>query len=93
VVWRASSAAPPGIHRVEQGSDTVFALASELPPEESDLRVLSPQVLGERLAGGRQVNYRTTQEQEDVDDLWTWLLVGVVGAMLMELVVLRVFRV
>jgi len=41
-VWRMPSAVPPGIYRVERGGQTVFALASELPPEESDLRSLAP---------------------------------------------------
>ena len=45
VVWRMPSAVPPGIYRVERGGQTVFALASELAPEESDLRSLSPEVL------------------------------------------------
>ena len=42
VVWRMQSAVPPGIYRVERGAETVFALASELVPEESDLRHSAP---------------------------------------------------
>jgi hypothetical protein len=93
VVWRMPSAVPPGIYRVERGGQTVFALASELPPEESDLRSLAPEVLKQRMSGGRQVQYRSVDERDNVDDLWTWLAVAATVAMLVELIVLRVFRV
>ena len=93
VVWRMAAAAPPGIYRVERGNQTVFAVASELPTEESDLRSLSADVLGQRMAGGRHVEYRSVDQGEDVDDLWTWLAVATMGVMLVELVALRMFRV
>ncbi|HEY1786321.1 MAG TPA: BatA domain-containing protein [Pirellulales bacterium] len=93
VVWRMASAVPPGIYRVERGGQTVFALASELPPEESDLRNLTPDVLKDRMSGGRQMQYRSVDERDNVDDLWTWLAVGTTVAMLIELLVLRIFRV
>jgi Mg-chelatase subunit ChlD len=93
VIWRMAAAAPPGIYRVERGNQTVFALASELPTDESDLRSLTPDVLGQRMAGGRHVEYRSVDQGEDVDDLWTWLAVATMVVMLVELLALRMFRV
>ncbi|MEX0677958.1 MAG: BatA domain-containing protein [Pirellulales bacterium] len=92
VVWRMTAAAPPGIYRVNRDQQTVFAVAIELPAEESDLRMLAREVLEDRLAGGRDVRFRATDENEDRDDLWTWLAVAATLAMLVELAVLRIVR-
>src|SRR5262249_38274038 len=58
VLFTASAAAGPGIYQVQRGDSTVFALATGLAAEESDLRPLDPAVFRERLAGGRTVLYR-----------------------------------
>ena len=42
---RLSAAAPPGVYQVQRDGKTVFGLALELPPEESDLRAIEPELL------------------------------------------------
>ena len=93
VLFTASAAAGPGIYKVQRGDSTVFAIATGLAAEESDLRPLDPAVFRERLAGGRTVLYRAAAgEEEERDDFWTWLVLGCVVCLLGELVALRYFR-
>ncbi len=93
-MWRTSPSAPPGVYQVERDGATVFALALELSPEESDLRAIDPEVITGRLAGGRHVQFHAgTHGQDTRDDLWTWLAVACIGCMLCELTALRIFRV
>jgi len=92
VVWRAAAAPAPGVYRVERDRQSVFALASEIPLEESDLRALPPQVVKERLAAERTVRYRSANDEPPLDQLWTWLAAGAVACMIVELGVLRAFK-
>jgi hypothetical protein len=93
ISWRLSAAAPPGVYQVQRDGTTVFALALELPPDESDLRAIDPELFTGRLAGSRTVQFHQTAHGQDRrDDTWTWLAIGCVICMLGEWTALRVFR-
>jgi hypothetical protein len=93
VLWRCPSLNAPGVYRVSRQGQTVFALAAALPAEEADLTPLEPTVLRERLAGGRKVHYRAqSRDDEEHDDLWSWLAVACVGCVLGEFLTLKAFR-
>jgi hypothetical protein len=93
-MWRAAASGPPGVYAVRRQGEPVFMFASEIPPEESDLTPLDPQVLKKRLAGGRNVDFRAADAaNHPSDNAWTWLAVACVGCLLAEVVFLRLFRV
>jgi hypothetical protein len=93
VLWRHPQAPPPGVYQVKRGSATVFAIASAIPPQESDLATLDPALFGTRLAGGRLVQYHASADaQEQKDDAWAWILVWCTACVLGELAVLKAFR-
>jgi hypothetical protein len=92
--WRSPAAEAPGVYEVKRGDRVVFAAAVAVPPEESDLRSLDPQVFQGRLAGGRRIYYRAAAgEGERHDDLWVWLAVACIGCMLGEVLMLKAFHV
>jgi hypothetical protein len=94
VMWRTSAVGLPGVWRVDRGGRTVFAAASVIPAEESDLSSLDADVLTKRIAGGRKIEYRGSHEPNNAtDDTWTWLAAACLAIMLVELVALRTFRV
>jgi hypothetical protein len=94
VMWRAPASGPPGVYEARRHGEPVFMFASEIPPEESDLRPLDPDVLKTKLAGGRNLDFRKAEAgSHAADDAWTWLAVACVGCLLSELVFLRLFRV
>lgn len=94
VVWRSPRETVPGVYRVVRGSETVFAGAAFVPPEEADLRPLAKDVLHNRLVGGRQVHVSVDAGDEPgVDICWTWLAAICLLAMIGEVVVLRMFHV
>jgi hypothetical protein len=93
VLWRCPQAPPPGVYQVKRGGAAVFAIASAIPPQESDLATLDPALFGTRLAGGRQVHYHASADaQERQDDAWAWILVWCTVCVLGELAVLKAFR-
>jgi hypothetical protein len=92
VLWRRPAAGPPGVYQVRRGDSVVFAAATALPPEESDLRALEPALLEGRLAGGRAVHYRAADEDEEHDDAWAWVAVGCAACVLAEFLALKLFR-
>ncbi len=93
VVWHWQNPPRPGVYRVERSGAAVFALAVEIPPEESRLESLPPAVLKDRLAAGHNVYYQSAAAPEDRrDDAWTWLAVACVVCLLSELGVLLAFR-
>jgi hypothetical protein len=93
VAWRWSSPPRPGVYRVQRGTQTVFALAVQIPAEESQLQSISPDVLKTRLAAGHNVYYRDAAAESDPrDDAWTWFAVACVICLLGELVALLGFR-
>ena len=80
VVWNWRSPDRPGVYRVcRDEAATVFAQAVEIPAEESQLEYLSPELIRDRLAAGREVYYRSAAaEEERRDDLWKWFAVACV---------------
>jgi hypothetical protein len=93
VLWRWNSAGPPGVYQVQRDGQAVFALASAIPAQEADLQPLSPELLKDRLAGGRKVYYASASgDAEPRDDRWAWLLVICAGCILGEWIALRLFR-
>lgn len=93
ILWRAAALPQPGVYQVQRDGTSAFALAAAVPPEESDLRSLDPEVFQGRLAGERAVHFRSAASEEDErDDTWVWLAVACLTCLLAELVVLRLFR-
>jgi hypothetical protein len=95
LVWQAAVAGPPGVYEVRRGTDTLAAVVTAVPAEESDLRALTADVLQQRLAGGRNVVYRagTAGAMGEQDTLWTWLAAACVLCVIGEVAALRLFRV
>lgn len=94
VVWQAETAGPPGVYQVKRGDTTVFAMATVVPAEESDLRTLPPDVFEQRMAGGREVRFRSAASagRDEQDRLWIWLDVASIACLMGEVAALKVFR-
>jgi hypothetical protein len=95
VIWQWMRAGDPGMYEVTRDGETVFAVATQTPAVESDLRTLKADVLQGRLSGGRAVDYRNAsagQAADAKDTTWAWLAFGCVLVMLLEIVFLKVFR-
>ncbi len=93
VRWSSTAAPAPGVYRVCRGNETVFALATGVHSDESQLEYLSPDVLTNRLAAGRNVHYQSTTETEpDADRWWAWLCAIGLGCALAELGLHLIFR-
>jgi hypothetical protein len=92
-VWRWAAPGPPGVYRVERDGATVFAMAVNIPAEESQLEVLPPEVLTSRLAAGRAAAYHGVAEGDQRrDDFWKWLAMACVVCVLGEVSALLIFR-
>ncbi len=94
LVWRCAEAGPPGIYRVQNGDQTVFALATAVPADEADLAVIDPALLETRLAAGRTVQYRgaAARHAERDDQAWVWAMVTAALCLILELGVLHAFK-
>jgi hypothetical protein len=95
VIWKWEFGGPPGIYTIRRGGADVFALATTIPPAESDLATLDPTVLKTRLAGGRTVSFQSAGLNDDSnerDTRWAWITAACAICMLLEIGVLRVFR-
>jgi hypothetical protein len=93
VLWQVPAAGPPGVYRVEREEQTVYALPTAVPAEESDLASLDSELLTGRLSGGRKVQFRAAVRDESPrDDLWTWFAIACVGCIVGEVCGLRAFR-
>jgi hypothetical protein len=93
VVWHWPHPTRPGVYQVRRGDTPVFAVAVDVPAEESDLESLPPDVLKNRLAAGRKVYYcSATSEATGRDDAWTWLLTACTVCMLGAIGVMLGFR-
>jgi hypothetical protein len=106
VVWNWPRMTGPSIFEInnESGSSTagndkakaqtVYAIASNIPPEESDLRTLDAELLTDRLSGGREVAFhRVTDSDSKNDKTWVWFAVAAIVALVGEVFVLKRFRV
>ena len=72
---------------------TVFALAANIPAEESQLEVLPAEVLTGRLAAGHAAAYHGAVDQsQQHDDFWKWFAVACVACILGEMSTLLIFR-
>ncbi len=92
-VWRWTNPGPPGVYRVDRDGATVFAIAANIPAEESQLEVLPPDVLTGRLAAGRAAAYHgAIGESQQHDDSWKWFAVACVACILAEISALLIFR-
>jgi hypothetical protein len=93
VIWRWPAAGPPGIYQVKRDGHIIFAAATAVPASESDLQTIDPSLLTDRLAGGRQVQFRYSgDEQQGKDNTWTWIATACAACILTELLALIAFR-
>ena len=93
VVWSCKELPGPDIFEIEKDGKSVFALAANLSPEESDLRTLDASLFEDRLSGGRDVSFtRVTGEKREEDRSWIWLAVAAVVALIGEVAILKGFR-
>lgn len=91
--WRLSGDATAGVYQVLRDGVPVYAVAIELPPDESDLRAIDRELFSGRLSGGRSVHFEKSQSDQDRrDDTWPWLAAACVLCMLGEIAALRLFR-
>ena len=90
---RARAAPGPAVIRVKRRDQTVFALATAIPENESDLAALPAAVFRNRLAGDRALSYHDAIQSDDSSDsLWTWLALGCAVGLVTELTLLRAMR-
>jgi hypothetical protein len=90
---RARAAPGPAVIRVKRRDQTVFALATAISETESDLAALPASVFRNRLAGDRALSYHdATEADESSDSFWTWLALGCAVGLVMELLLLRIFK-
>ena len=94
VMWASEAAGPPGVYEVKRSEKTVYAMATAIHPDESDLRTLGADVFQGRLAGTRTLSFRANASLagEEQDTLWTYLAVACMLCLLGEVVVLKAFR-
>ena len=94
VLWKGDAAGRPGAYRVLHKNTPVFAVATAIPAAESDLRSVPAKVFEERLAGGREVRFRslTGSGAEEHDAVWSWLAVACVVCLLGEVAALKGFK-
>jgi hypothetical protein len=95
VLWRSSVPLAPGVCEVTRDGKRVFALAFGLPGSEADLTPMDLQLLKTRLSGGRHVDIHSTSTQDadaQNDNTWAWLLCACASCLVMEWIMLRLFR-
>ncbi|MCA9018874.1 MAG: BatA and WFA domain-containing protein [Planctomycetaceae bacterium] len=94
LVWSAEAMDEPGVYRIQRNQDTEYALVVARPPEESDLRSLTSNVLQTRLAGERRIQFNAIDHPEatETDLIWTWLAIACMFCLIGEIVALKLFR-
>jgi hypothetical protein len=91
--WRWPSPTQPGVYRIQRDAATVFSLALNFPPEESQLESMKPEVLTGRLGAGRNIVFRGAEDNSRRhDDFWWWFAAACVVCLLGETSALLVFR-
>lgn len=95
VVWNAKMISNPGVYQVKRQEKTEYSKAVCIPAEESDLRTLPAEVLKERLAGGRTIQYRSigNRHGDETDIIWTWFAIACMACLMGEVVTLKLFRI
>jgi len=92
-VWHWPAPDRPGVYQVRREGKPVFAMALNVPAEESELESLSGEVFTDRLAGGRKLYFHGAAGEGDRrDDAWKWFAVACVVCMLGEVSLLLAFR-
>jgi hypothetical protein len=93
-VWTWPEPIGPGVYEVRHGATVAMAVALAAPASESDLQTLDESVLRDRIGKGRNVGYSTPADDDRNDDRWwTWLIVFCTLGLIVELGLLRGFRV
>ncbi|MBS0263141.1 MAG: BatA and WFA domain-containing protein [Planctomycetes bacterium] len=93
ILWQSAVAGPPGAYQVQRSGKTVFALATAIPAEEADLTSISREILTDRLAGGRDVKFRSRPSSDTArDETWAWLALACLACVVGEMVCLRAFK-
>ncbi len=94
LVWAWPEPTGPGVYGLHHSDDLVMAVATAAPAVESDLQMLDANLLTDRMASGRQVQFSDpTQDDSDEDDAWNWLIVACLIGLVTEITALRFFRV
>lgn len=100
--WHWERVGPPGVYRVKSGPATVLAVATACPPEESDLRPIAVGALQARLAPASNAAQGTAvtvlgapgiEAPRQSAEIWPWLLVAAIVLLVVELILLKLFRV
>jgi hypothetical protein len=94
VLWKGDAAGGPGAYRVLHKNTPVYAVAAAIPAEESDLRSIPAKVFEERMAGGRDVHFRSLSGlgADERDTVWSWLAVACVVCLVGEIAALKGFK-
>jgi hypothetical protein len=93
LVWSWPEPPGAGIYQLSKADRVVAMTATAAPPTESNLNTLDQTVLQGRLAGSREVGFRSLADgTQHEDQLWNWLIVGCVLGLASEMLVLRSFR-
>jgi hypothetical protein len=93
VAWRWATPGPVGVYSVERDGTAVFALAANVPAEESQLDAIPPNVLTGRIAEGLATAYHgAVDEGRQRDDFWKWCAMACVVCILGEISALLFFR-
>lgn len=92
-VWSTPVAVGPIVTTVSHNEELLYAVATTIPPEESDLRVLDGETLTTRLASGKTTRFQSgSQDMSSTDFGWVWAGVAVLILMILEVVCLTWFK-
>ncbi|MFO1063019.1 MAG: VWA domain-containing protein [Pirellulales bacterium] len=93
MVWSWPDPPGPGLYRLHNGDETVWAVATAAPAAEADLQVLDKEVLTERIATGRQAAFSLEDAENDGgDNMWNWLVIACAVGLIAEILTLRWVR-
>ncbi len=94
LVWAWSEPSGPGVYGLRHDGEVTLAVATAAPASESDLQMLEAELLTDRVALGRRVEYSDPASDEtDDDDAWYWLIAACLFGLIAEVTALRWFRV